>query len=141
MWKFLLSPAPRIYLRFDRIPLTNIPRNPPESTLSWLHSRFERKDALITRHFEIPQEIATKNDLVRIATSKRDDNETQLIAEEEDFKNGSLSTLSLSKTLPSTLFLTGLTAGLLASSYGRYVYFSSLLGGSVFTIAYSKAFF
>jgi len=127
MWKFLLSPSPRIYLHVSRIPLNEIPVESEKATLSWLHSRFELKDNLISQHFGL--------------NNIEDDSEATSLLTHDVLRGGILSTLPLRRTLPSALFLTSFTVLLLTTQTGRMAYFTSLVGGSVLTVLYSKIFF
>ena len=126
MWKFLLSPSPRIYINLERIPISDVP-DTMDQTMTWLHSRFELKDVLIARHFELQQEVV-KNELI------------ERLPMHDVLRFGAVSKLPLMRTLPSAFFLTSLTV-LLLTKEGRLAYFASLFGGSACTVLYSKFFF
>ena len=132
MWTFLLSPSPRIYIHINRIPLDEIPLEPTESTLSWLNSRFEQKDALIAQHFGLNRENGSD--------SAQSDN-VDMAPTHDVLRCGVVSKLPLMHTLPSAFVLTSFTLILLSTRIGRMTYLSSVIGGSAITVLYNKIVF
>ena len=126
MWRFLLTPSPRIYIHLARIPTSEIPLNPQAFTQTWLHSRFQQKDLMLSRYFQ--------NSAPALAELESESNPDVL-------RSGVLSKLPLSETLPSAFFLTSATIILLSTRKGRLVYLSSVVGGSILTVLYSKFMF
>ncbi|XP_076815092.1 1-acyl-sn-glycerol-3-phosphate acyltransferase epsilon-like [Clavelina lepadiformis] len=136
MWRFLVSSSPQIYIRFDRIVMDKIPCSSQKTTMSWLHSRFERKNSLLCRHFSIEELKEEEDCIAGVVTKYR-----RQIDDGEDLRDGTLSTLSITHTLPSAFFYITATAALWCHSMGRKIYVGALLGGSIATVTYAKAFF
>ncbi|KAF7246831.1 1-acyl-sn-glycerol-3-phosphate acyltransferase epsilon [Varanus komodoensis] len=108
MTAFLCKDFPGIHIYIDRIELKDIPE---EQTLMkrWLHERFEIKDKLLIEFYEAKD-------------SKR----------RNKFPGKSVqSKLSLKKTLPSVLFLSGLTVSMLLTESGRQLYIKTWIYGTL----------
>ncbi|XP_032070931.1 1-acyl-sn-glycerol-3-phosphate acyltransferase epsilon-like [Thamnophis elegans] len=108
MIEFLCKECPRIHIYIERIELKDIPE---DQTLMrrWLHDRFALKDKLLIEFYDAKD-------------SKR----------RNRFPGKSVhSKLSLQKTLPSLLFLSGLTASLLLTECGRNLYIKTWIYGTL----------
>ncbi|KAM4692964.1 1-acyl-sn-glycerol-3-phosphate acyltransferase epsilon [Discoglossus pictus] len=109
MTEFLCKECPRIHIVMERVDRKDIPKE-QVFMRRWLHERFEIKDKLLTEFNESPD------------PEKRN----RFPGE------GHIAKLSLKRTLPSFLILTGLTAGLLCTETGRKVYMKTWLYGTLF---------
>ncbi|KAG8124181.1 putative 1-acyl-sn-glycerol-3-phosphate acyltransferase epsilon protein [Naja naja] len=108
MTDLLCKECPRIHIYFERIELKDIPE---EQILMrrWLHERFKVKDKLLIEFYDAKD-------------SKR----------RNRFPGKSVhSKLSLQKTVPSLLFLSGLTASMLLTESGRKLYAKTWIYGSL----------
>ncbi|XP_062894987.1 1-acyl-sn-glycerol-3-phosphate acyltransferase epsilon [Mobula hypostoma] len=108
MPEFLCRECPRIHIFFERIDLKEI----PEETIflkRWLHERFEVKDRLLSEFYEADHE------------QKR----YRFPGE------GRTSQLNLLRTLPSLLFLCGLTVPMLMTETGRKIYMKTWIYGTL----------
>lgn len=109
MAEFLCRDNPKIHIHVDRIDRKDIPEE-QESMKTWLHQRFEKKDKLLMEFYESPDPERRNKFPGKSVDSK----------------------LSLKKTLPSVLFLSGLTAGLLMTEAGRKLYANACVCGTIF---------
>ncbi|XP_058033216.1 1-acyl-sn-glycerol-3-phosphate acyltransferase epsilon-like [Ahaetulla prasina] len=108
MIDFLCKECPRIHIHIERIELKDIPEE-QMFMRRWLHDRFEVKDKLLIEFYDAKD-------------SKR----------RNRFPGKSVhSKLSLQKTLPSLLFLSGLTASMLLTESGRKLYIKTWIYGSL----------
>lgn len=110
MPEFLCKECPRVHIHFERVDMKEIPLE-PVFFRRWLHERFEIKDQLLTTFYE-----------------SEDPNKKSRFPGQSK-----ISPLSLTKTLPSLLFLGGLTLPMLLTESGRKLYvrtwvFGTLLG-------------
>ncbi|XP_061087918.1 1-acyl-sn-glycerol-3-phosphate acyltransferase epsilon isoform X1 [Conger conger] len=107
MPEFLCKECPRVHIHFERVDLKEIPK---EAVFfrRWLHERFEIKDKLLTSFYE----------------SEVPEQRCKFPGE------GRKSPLSLKKTLPSLLFLGGLTLPLLLTDTGRKLYLKTWIYGT-----------
>ncbi|XP_061087920.1 1-acyl-sn-glycerol-3-phosphate acyltransferase epsilon isoform X3 [Conger conger] len=105
--EFLCKECPRVHIHFERVDLKEIPK---EAVFfrRWLHERFEIKDKLLTSFYE----------------SEVPEQRCKFPGE------GRKSPLSLKKTLPSLLFLGGLTLPLLLTDTGRKLYLKTWIYGT-----------
>ncbi|KAM4770671.1 1-acyl-sn-glycerol-3-phosphate acyltransferase epsilon [Rhinophrynus dorsalis] len=108
MPEFLCKECPRIHVFLERISIKDIPKE-QVFMRRWLHERFEIKDKLLKEFYE---------------------------AADPDKRNkfpgeGHSAKLSLKKTVPSLLLLTGVTAGMLCTEMGRKVYINTWLYGTL----------
>uniref|UniRef100_A0A8C5MJI8 1-acylglycerol-3-phosphate O-acyltransferase 5 n=1 Tax=Leptobrachium leishanense TaxID=445787 RepID=A0A8C5MJI8_9ANUR len=108
MAEFLCKECPRIHIVFDRVDVKDLPS---ESIFMrrWLHERFEMKDKLLTDFYE---------------------------AADPEQRNrfpgeGRPARLSLKKTVPPFLLLTGVTAGMLCTEMGRKIYINTWIYGTL----------
>uniref|UniRef100_A0A2D4HJA3 Phospholipid/glycerol acyltransferase domain-containing protein n=1 Tax=Micrurus lemniscatus lemniscatus TaxID=129467 RepID=A0A2D4HJA3_MICLE len=108
MIDFLCKECPRIHIYFERIELKDIPEE-QIFMRRWLHERFKVKDKLLIEFYDAKD-------------SKR----------RNRFPGKSVhSKLSLQKTVPSLLFLSGLTASMLLTESGRKLYINTWIYGSL----------
>ncbi|XP_026520908.1 1-acyl-sn-glycerol-3-phosphate acyltransferase epsilon [Notechis scutatus] len=108
MTDFLCKECPRLHIYFERIELEDIPKE-QIFMRRWLHERFEVKDKLLIEFYDAKD-------------SKR----------RNRFPGKSVhSKLSLQKTVPSLLFLSGLTASMLLTESGRKLYIKTWIYGSL----------
>nr|XP_013808681.1 PREDICTED: 1-acyl-sn-glycerol-3-phosphate acyltransferase epsilon [Apteryx mantelli mantelli] len=108
MTEFLCKECPRVHIFIDRIELKDIPEEQMYMR-RWLHERFEIKDKLLIEFYDAKD-------------SKR----------RNKFPGkGVHSKLSLKKTLPSLLFLGGLTASMLLTESGRKLYVKTWIYGTL----------
>ncbi|XP_010286422.1 PREDICTED: 1-acyl-sn-glycerol-3-phosphate acyltransferase epsilon-like [Phaethon lepturus] len=108
MTEFLCKECPRVHIFIDRIELKDIPEE-QMFMRRWLHERFEIKDKLLIEFYDAKD-------------SKR----------RNKFPGKSVhSKLSLKKTLPSLLFLGGLTASMLLTESGRKLYVKTWIYGTL----------
>ncbi|XP_026879300.2 1-acyl-sn-glycerol-3-phosphate acyltransferase epsilon [Electrophorus electricus] len=108
MPEFLCKECPRVHIYFERVDLREIPTE-PAFFRRWLHERFEIKDKLLTSFYE----------------SDEPDKKCRFPGE------GQRSLLSLTKTLPSLLVLSGLTLPMLLTEPGRKLYAKTWLYGTL----------
>ncbi|KAK6328490.1 hypothetical protein J4Q44_G00004680 [Coregonus suidteri] len=106
--EFLCKECPRVHIHFERVDMKEIP---PESVIfrRWLHKRFEIKDQMLTTFYE----------------SEDPDKKGKFPGE------GQRSHLSITKTLPSLLFLGGLTLPMLLTESGRKLYVRTWVYGTL----------
>ncbi|XP_048452716.1 1-acyl-sn-glycerol-3-phosphate acyltransferase epsilon [Rhincodon typus] len=108
MPEFLCRECPRIHIFFDRVDVKEV----PEEAIflkRWLHERFEIKDKLLTEFYESEDE-------------------------QKRYKfpgEGHKSQLGLMRTLPSLLFLGGLTVPMLLTESGRKIYMKTWIYGTL----------
>ncbi|XP_071663100.1 1-acyl-sn-glycerol-3-phosphate acyltransferase epsilon isoform X1 [Patagioenas fasciata] len=108
MTEFLSKECPRVHIFIDRIELKDIPEEQMYMR-RWLHERFEIKDKLLIEFYDAKD-------------SKR----------RNKFPGKSVhSKLSLKKSLPSLLFLGGLTASMLLTESGRKLYVKTWIYGTL----------
>ncbi|XP_051831953.1 1-acyl-sn-glycerol-3-phosphate acyltransferase epsilon isoform X3 [Antechinus flavipes] len=108
MAEFLCKECPKVHIHIDRIDKKDV----PEEQLSmrrWLHDRFEIKDKLLIEFYDSPDSQRRNKFPGKCINSK----------------------LSLKKTLPSLLFLGGLTASMLMTESGRKLYVKTWIYGTV----------
>ncbi|CAN0469188.1 unnamed protein product [Rangifer tarandus platyrhynchus] len=108
MAEFLCKECPKIHIHIDRIDKKNIPEE-QVSMKRWLHERFEIKDKLLIEFYDSPDPERRNKFPGESVNSK----------------------LSLKKTLPSFLILSGLTAGLLMTEAGRKLYVKTWIYGTL----------
>ncbi|XP_055423545.1 1-acyl-sn-glycerol-3-phosphate acyltransferase epsilon [Bubalus kerabau] len=108
MAEFLCKECPKIHVHIDRIDKKNIPEE-QVSMKRWLHERFEIKDKLLIEFYDSPDPERRNKFPGESVNSK----------------------LSLKKTLPSFLILSGLTAGLLMTEAGRKLYVKTWIYGTL----------
>nr|XP_020736542.1 1-acyl-sn-glycerol-3-phosphate acyltransferase epsilon [Odocoileus virginianus texanus] len=108
MAEFLCKECPKIHIHIDRIDKKNIPEE-QASMKRWLHERFEIKDKLLIEFYDSPDPERRNKFPGESVNSK----------------------LSLKKTLPSFLILSGLTAGLLMTEAGRKLYVKTWIYGTL----------
>ncbi|XP_021432180.2 1-acyl-sn-glycerol-3-phosphate acyltransferase epsilon [Oncorhynchus mykiss] len=108
MPEFLCKECPKVHIHFERVDVKEIP---PESVFfrRWLHERFEIKDQMLTTFYE----------------SEDPDKKGRFPGE------GQRSHLSITKTLPSLLFLGGLTLPMLLTESGRKLYVRTWVYGTL----------
>ncbi|KAL7890395.1 hypothetical protein AOLI_G00026530 [Acnodon oligacanthus] len=99
MPEFLCKECPRVHIYFERVDMREIPPE-PGFFRRWLHERFEVKDKLMTTFYE----------------SDEPGKKCRFPGE------GRVSPLSLTKTLPSLLVLSGFTLPMLLTEPGRKLY-------------------
>uniref|UniRef100_A0A4W3JIP5 1-acylglycerol-3-phosphate O-acyltransferase 5 (lysophosphatidic acid acyltransferase, epsilon) n=1 Tax=Callorhinchus milii TaxID=7868 RepID=A0A4W3JIP5_CALMI len=108
MPEFLCKDCNAVHIFVERLEMKGIPEE-PSFLKRWLHERFEIKDKLLTEFYEAEDE-------------------------QKRFKfpgEGRLTQLSLMRTLPSVLFLSGLTLPMLLSESGRKIYLNTWLYGTL----------
>lgn len=108
MPEFLCKECPRVHIYFERIDVREIPTE-PVFFRRWLHERFEIKDKLLTSYYESMK----TNEMCSFPGE------------------GRRSPLSLKKTLPSLLMLSGLTIPMLFTELGRKLYVKTWLYGTL----------
>ncbi|XP_006050741.1 1-acyl-sn-glycerol-3-phosphate acyltransferase epsilon [Bubalus bubalis] len=108
MAEFLCKECPKIHVHIDRIDKKNIPEE-QVSMKRWLHERFEIKDKLLIEFYDSPDPERRNKFPGESVNSK----------------------LSLKKTVPSFLILSGLTAGLLMTEAGRKLYVKTWIYGTL----------
>ncbi|XP_001381579.1 1-acyl-sn-glycerol-3-phosphate acyltransferase epsilon [Monodelphis domestica] len=108
MAEFLCKECPKVHIHVDRIDKKDVPED-LSSMRRWLHDRFEIKDKLMREFYD----------------SSDPQNRNKFPGKCVDSK------LSLKKTLPSLLFLGGLTASMLMTEAGRKLYVKTWIYGTV----------
>ncbi|KAL4640890.1 1-acyl-sn-glycerol-3-phosphate acyltransferase epsilon [Arapaima gigas] len=108
MPEFLCKECPRVHVYFERVDVKEIPPE-PVFFRRWLHDRFELKDKLLTAFYD----------------SEDPEKRCRFPGE------GQKSPLSLRKTLPSLLFLGGLTLPMLLTESGRKLYVNTWIYGTL----------
>ncbi|XP_015360141.1 1-acyl-sn-glycerol-3-phosphate acyltransferase epsilon isoform X3 [Marmota monax] len=106
--EFLCKECPTIHIHIARIDKKDVPEE-QEYMRRWLHERFEIKDKLLIEFFDSPDPERRNKFPGKCVHSK----------------------LSLKKTLPSLLILSGLTAGMLTTEAGRKLYVNTWLYGTL----------
>ncbi|XP_032324684.1 1-acyl-sn-glycerol-3-phosphate acyltransferase epsilon isoform X2 [Camelus ferus] len=106
--EFLCKDSPKIHIHIDRIDKKDVPEEQVYMK-RWLHERFEVKDKLLIEFYDSLDPERRNKFPGESVTSK----------------------LSLKKTLPSLLILSGLTAGLLMTETGRNLYVKTWIYGSL----------
>uniref|UniRef100_A0A803TB96 Phospholipid/glycerol acyltransferase domain-containing protein n=2 Tax=Anolis carolinensis TaxID=28377 RepID=A0A803TB96_ANOCA len=108
MTDFLCKECPRIHIYVDRIELKDIPEEQMYMR-RWLHERFEIKDKLLIEFYDSKDPKRRNKFPGKCVYSK----------------------LSLKKTLPSFLFLSGLTVSMLLTESGRKLYVKTWIYGTL----------
>ncbi|CAH2248628.1 1-acyl-sn-glycerol-3-phosphate acyltransferase epsilon [Pelobates cultripes] len=108
MTEFLCKECPRIHIVFERVDVKDIPKE-QIFMRRWLHERFEIKDKLLSEFYE--------------ATDPEQRNKFP--------GEGRPAKLSLKRTVPSLLLLTGVTAGMLYTETGRKIYINTWIYGTL----------
>ncbi|XP_066552683.1 1-acyl-sn-glycerol-3-phosphate acyltransferase epsilon [Amia ocellicauda] len=108
MPEFLCKECPRVHVYFERLDVKEIPQE-TAFFRRWLHERFEIKDKLLANFYD------------------SDDPEKRHKFPGE----GQRSPLSIKKTLPSLLFLGGLTLPMLLTESGRKLYINTWVYGTL----------
>ncbi|XP_032628475.1 1-acyl-sn-glycerol-3-phosphate acyltransferase epsilon isoform X3 [Chelonoidis abingdonii] len=108
MTEFLCKECPKIHIYLDRIELKDIPEEQMYMR-RWLHERFEIKDKLLIEFYDAEDSKRRNKFPGKCVHSK----------------------LSLRKTLPSLLFLGGLTASMLLTESGRKLYVKTWIYGTL----------
>ncbi|PNI23081.1 AGPAT5 isoform 5 [Pan troglodytes] len=108
MTEFLCKECPKIHIHIDRIDKKDVPEE-QEHMRRWLHERFEIKDKMLIEFYESPDPERRKRFPGKSVNSK----------------------LSIKKTLPSMLILSGLTAGMLMTEAGRKLYVNTWIYGTL----------
>ncbi|XP_053566349.1 1-acyl-sn-glycerol-3-phosphate acyltransferase epsilon isoform X2 [Bombina bombina] len=108
MTEFLCKECPRIHIVVERVDQKDIPKE-QIFMRRWLHERFEIKDKLLTEFYETTD------------PEKRN----------KFHGKGQEAKLSLKRTVPSLLILTGITVGMLFSDTGRKVYVKTWIYGTL----------
>uniref|UniRef100_A0A8D2FGN9 1-acylglycerol-3-phosphate O-acyltransferase 5 n=1 Tax=Theropithecus gelada TaxID=9565 RepID=A0A8D2FGN9_THEGE len=108
MTEFLCKECPKIHIHIDRIDKKDVPEE-QEHMRRWLHERFEIKDKMLIEFYESPDPERRKRFPGKSVNSK----------------------LSIKKTLPSMLILSGLTAGMLMTDAGRKLYVNTWIYGTL----------
>ncbi|XP_062959598.1 1-acyl-sn-glycerol-3-phosphate acyltransferase epsilon isoform X1 [Cynocephalus volans] len=108
MTEFLCKECPKIHIHIDRIDKKDVPEE-QQSMRRWLHERFEIKDKLLIEFYDSPDPERRNKFPGKSVNSK----------------------LSLKKTLPSVLVLSGLTAGMLMTEAGRRLYVNTWIYGTL----------
>ncbi|XP_062959608.1 1-acyl-sn-glycerol-3-phosphate acyltransferase epsilon isoform X2 [Cynocephalus volans] len=106
--EFLCKECPKIHIHIDRIDKKDVPEE-QQSMRRWLHERFEIKDKLLIEFYDSPDPERRNKFPGKSVNSK----------------------LSLKKTLPSVLVLSGLTAGMLMTEAGRRLYVNTWIYGTL----------
>uniref|UniRef100_A0A096NFI5 1-acylglycerol-3-phosphate O-acyltransferase 5 n=1 Tax=Papio anubis TaxID=9555 RepID=A0A096NFI5_PAPAN len=106
--EFLCKECPKIHIHIDRIDKKDVPEE-QEHMRRWLHERFEIKDKMLIEFYESPDPERRKRFPGKSVNSK----------------------LSIKKTLPSMLILSGLTAGMLMTDAGRKLYVNTWIYGTL----------
>nr|XP_019777010.1 1-acyl-sn-glycerol-3-phosphate acyltransferase epsilon isoform X3 [Tursiops truncatus] len=108
MAEFLCKECPKIHIHIDRIDKKDVPEEQVYMK-RWLHERFEIKDKLLIEFYD----------------SLDPERRNKFPGESVNSK------LSLKKTLPSFLILSGLTAGMLMTEAGRKLYVKTWVYGTL----------
>uniref|UniRef100_A0A6I8P1A4 1-acylglycerol-3-phosphate O-acyltransferase 5 n=1 Tax=Ornithorhynchus anatinus TaxID=9258 RepID=A0A6I8P1A4_ORNAN len=108
MTEFLCKECPKVHIHIDRIDLKDIPEEQIYMK-RWLHERFEIKDKLLIEFYDAKDSERRNRFPGKCVHSK----------------------LSLKKTLPSLLFLGGLTASMLLTEAGRKLYVRTWIYGTL----------
>lgn len=108
MVEFLCKECPKIHIHLDRIEKKDVPEEQVYMK-RWLHERFEIKDKLLIEFYDSPDPERRNKFPGESVNSK----------------------LSLKKTLPSFLILSGLTAGMLMTEAGRKLYVKTWVYGTL----------
>ncbi|XP_012638667.1 1-acyl-sn-glycerol-3-phosphate acyltransferase epsilon [Microcebus murinus] len=108
MTEFLCKECPKIHIHIDRIDKKDVPEE-QEHMRRWLHERFEIKDKMLIEFYDSPDPERRNKFPGKSVNSK----------------------LSIKKTLPSVLILTGLTAGMLMTETGRKLYINTWIYGTL----------
>ncbi|XP_077668752.1 1-acyl-sn-glycerol-3-phosphate acyltransferase epsilon isoform X2 [Eretmochelys imbricata] len=108
MTEFLCKECPKVHIYLDRIELKDIPEE-QMYLRRWLHERFEVKDKLLIEFYDAKDSKRRNKFPGKCVHSK----------------------LSLKKTLPSLLFLGGLTASMLLTESGRKLYVKTWIYGTL----------
>ncbi|XP_064441790.1 1-acyl-sn-glycerol-3-phosphate acyltransferase epsilon isoform X3 [Mirounga angustirostris] len=106
--EFLCKECPKIHIHIDRIDKKDVPEE-QAFMRRWLHERFEIKDKLLIEFYD----------------SLDPERRNKFPGESVNSK------LSLKKTLPSLLILSGLTAGMLMTEAGRKLYVRTWIYGTL----------
>ncbi|XP_059857426.1 1-acyl-sn-glycerol-3-phosphate acyltransferase epsilon isoform X4 [Lagenorhynchus albirostris] len=106
--EFLCKECPKIHIHIDRIDKKDVPEEQVYMK-RWLHERFEIKDKLLIEFYD----------------SLDPERRNKFPGESVNSK------LSLKKTLPSFLILSGLTAGMLMTEAGRKLYVKTWIYGTL----------
>nr|XP_042704730.1 1-acyl-sn-glycerol-3-phosphate acyltransferase epsilon isoform X2 [Chrysemys picta bellii] len=106
--EFLCKECPKVHIYLDRIELKDIPEEQMYMR-RWLHERFEIKDKLLIEFYDAKDSKRRNKFPGKCVHSK----------------------LSLKKTLPSLLFLGGLTASMLLTESGRKLYVKTWIYGTL----------
>ncbi|XP_040345748.1 1-acyl-sn-glycerol-3-phosphate acyltransferase epsilon isoform X2 [Herpailurus yagouaroundi] len=106
--EFLCKECPKIHIHIDRIDRKDVPEEQARMR-RWLHERFEIKDKLLIEFYD----------------SLDPERRNKFPGESVNSK------LSLKKTLPSLLILSGLTAGMLMTEAGRKLYVKTWVYGTL----------
>ncbi|XP_048701268.1 1-acyl-sn-glycerol-3-phosphate acyltransferase epsilon isoform X2 [Lepidochelys kempii] len=106
--EFLCKECPKVHIYLDRIELKDIPEEQMYMR-RWLHERFEVKDKLLIEFYDAKDSKRRNKFPGKCVHSK----------------------LSLKKTLPSLLFLGGLTASMLLTESGRKLYVKTWIYGTL----------
>lgn len=108
MTEFLCKESPKIHIHIDRIDKKDVPEE-QERMRRWLHERFEIKDKMLIEFYESPDPERRNRFPGKSVHSK----------------------LSMKKTLPSMLILSGLTTGMLMTEAGRKLYVNTWIYGTL----------
>uniref|UniRef100_A0A8C9AAM7 1-acylglycerol-3-phosphate O-acyltransferase 5 n=1 Tax=Prolemur simus TaxID=1328070 RepID=A0A8C9AAM7_PROSS len=108
MTEFLCKECPKIHIHIDRIDKKDVPEQ-QEDMRRWLHERFEIKDKMLIEFYDSPDPERRNKFPGKTVNSK----------------------LSIKKTLPSVLILSGLTAGMLMTEIGRKLYIYTWIYGTL----------
>ncbi|KAL2761571.1 1-acyl-sn-glycerol-3-phosphate acyltransferase epsilon [Daubentonia madagascariensis] len=108
MTEFLCKECPKIHIHIDRIDKKDVPEK-EEYMRRWLHERFEIKDKMLIEFYDSPDPERRNKFPGKSVNSK----------------------LSIKKTLPSVLILSGLTAGMLMTETGRKLYVNTWIYGTL----------
>ncbi|XP_053452640.1 1-acyl-sn-glycerol-3-phosphate acyltransferase epsilon isoform X2 [Nycticebus coucang] len=108
MTEFLCKECPKVHIHIDRIDKKDVPEK-QEYMRRWLHERFEIKDKMLIEFYDSPDP----------------ERRNKLPGESVNSK------LSIKKTLPSVLILSGLTAGMLMTETGRKLYVNTWMYGTL----------
>ncbi|XP_023581343.1 1-acyl-sn-glycerol-3-phosphate acyltransferase epsilon [Trichechus manatus latirostris] len=108
MTDFLCKECPKVHIHIDRIDKTDVPEEQAHMR-KWLHERFEIKDKLLIEFYDSLDPERRNRFPGKSVNSK----------------------LSLKKTLPSLLILSGLTASMLMTDAGRKLYVKTWIYGTL----------
>ncbi|XP_023373345.1 1-acyl-sn-glycerol-3-phosphate acyltransferase epsilon isoform X2 [Otolemur garnettii] len=106
--EFLCKECPKVHIHVDRIDKKDVPEQ-QECMRRWLHERFEIKDKMLIEFYDSPDPERRNKFPGESVNSK----------------------LSIKKTLPSVLILSGLTAGMLMTETGRKLYVNTWMYGTL----------